>query len=180
MFVSPNNFRKRQPELITLELSKEPILQRQTTFVGEIILGTFSSQMSFGSLPSYHVFVTDKRVMGIKTDPKIKTPMTAEELDSPNVVIDFSILRDAIVKVAMRKIDKTRIMFLLQFRGRRTLKILIRYSSDIELQKAKELFLEGFSRSKEKQVRGSPQWRKKISDSLQASWDFRSRARSKR
>ena len=111
----------------------------------EHILGTFSSLPAQGSA-SYHVFVTDRRVMGIRLPPGGSPPTTTKDLDKPDGTIDFSIPRGAISGITMRNAGKNRNMFVIQIRGGRALKILLKHSTVKELQKEKELFIDGFER----------------------------------
>jgi hypothetical protein len=109
----------------------------------ERILGTFSSNPLQDSA-SYHVFVTDKRVMGIRIRAGGTPPKTANNLENHDGTLDFSIPRGAISGVTMRSAGKNRNMFVIQIRGGRALKILLKHSTEKELQKEKEVFLEGF------------------------------------
>jgi hypothetical protein len=180
----------RMQELLVLQQDAaplEPIHSPTTSSLvsqGEIILGTFSSE-PVQNLPTYSIVVTDKRIMGIKIQPGVVvSPRLASEVnESSNVTIDFSILRGAVASVMMKNLGKNRNVFLFKIRGGvgRNLKILLKHSSDLELRKEKELFIEGFSRRKGTNAvsrsktshRGSPEWRKKLSDSLRESWEFR-------
>jgi hypothetical protein len=181
----------RMQELLVLQQDAlEPIQSPTTASLvsqGEIVLGTFSSE-PVQNLPTYSIVVTDKRIMGIKIQPGgVVSPRLASEVDeSSNITIDFSILRGAVASVMMKNLGKNRNVFLFKIRGGvgRNLKILLKHSSDIELRREKELFIEGFSRQKGANAsvrrrssktshRGSPEWRKKLSDSLRESWEFR-------
>jgi hypothetical protein len=111
----------------------------------ETILGSFSDSADPKKAQfSYHIFVTSRRLMGIKVKGKI--PTSANELENPNNIIDFSIPRGAISKITMRNLGKYRNVFVVQIRGGRALKILLRHSSDKEFQKEKELLIDGFRR----------------------------------
>jgi hypothetical protein len=164
--------RKAPLKLLALQVSSETSEVLKSVPRGEIILGSFSSRSLSNPPSSYHVLVTDKRIMGISTLSGI-VPKTASELESPNSTVDFSILREQVIGITMRSVEKNRNLFVVRIRGGRNLKILLKHSSRVELQKEKELFIEGFARRNGKGVRGSPEWRKKISESLRTSWDFR-------
>jgi hypothetical protein len=82
--------------------------------------------------------------MGIRVRAGGTPPRTAKDLENPNGTLDFSIPRDAIARVTMRSTGKDRNVFVIQIRGGRALKILLKHSTDKELQKEKELFVEGF------------------------------------
>jgi hypothetical protein len=110
----------------------------------EHILGSFSSSPVQGAA-SYHVFVTDKRVMGIRIRSGNSIPTVAKDLDSSGTV-DFSIPRGAISRVTMRSAGKNRNVFVIQIRGGRALKILLKHSTEKELQKEKDVFIDGFQR----------------------------------
>jgi hypothetical protein len=112
----------------------------------EIILGSFSSNPAAqGAAGSYHVYVTNKRVIGIKIPPTASPPKVAKDLDNPELGrVDFSIPRGAIANTTMRSAGKNRNVFVIQIRGGRALKILLKHSSDKELQKEKELFIDSF------------------------------------
>ncbi|SRR5579863_8548095 len=111
----------------------------------EHILGSFSSPPVQRSALSYHVFVTDKRVMGIRIRSGNCMPTVARDLGSSGTV-DFSIPRGAISRVTMRSAGKNRNVFVIQIRGGRALKILLKHSTEKELQKEKDVFLDGFQR----------------------------------
>jgi hypothetical protein len=161
-------------ELLALQVSSKSAEVLKSVPQGEIILGAFSSRSVSNPPSSYHVLVTDKRIIGINTLSGI-VPKTASELDSPNSTVDFSIQREQVIGILMRSVGKNRNLFVVRIRGGRNLKILLKHSSRLELKKEKELFIEGFSRSssEREKKRGSPEWRKKISESLRTSWNFR-------
>jgi hypothetical protein len=111
----------------------------------EHIIGSFSSSPVQGGAASYHVFVTDKRVMGIRIRSGNSIPAVARDLDSSGTV-DFSIPRGAISRVTMRSAGKNRNVFVIQIRGGRALKILLKHATEKDLQKEKDVFIDGFQR----------------------------------
>lgn len=113
--------------------------------VEEKILGTFSDSADpKNSFFSYQIFVTSHRLMGIKI--RGKPPTNTKELDNPDGTIDFSIPRGSISGITMRNLGKNRNVFVVQIRGGRALKIVLRHSNEKELQKEKELLVEPFKK----------------------------------
>jgi hypothetical protein len=113
----------------------------------EHILGSFASSVTPDlkyTSRAYHIFVTDKRIMGIKLRPNGSVPKTIRQLETPEGRIDFSIPRSLIFRVTMRNAVKNKNVFVIQTRNGNALKLFLKHSTNKELQKEKELFLEGF------------------------------------
>jgi hypothetical protein len=126
-------------------------ITNQARIQGETILGTFPSgepQDPRRNSGSYHIYVTNRRIVGVKIYAGSTPPKTVDELDSlQGGHKDFELLRTLIFRVTVRNAGKNRNLFAVQTRNGNALKILLRHSTDEELQKEKELLLEGFKRN---------------------------------
>jgi hypothetical protein len=131
--------------LETVAFESKKTVRKEPAEDEENVLGSFSNSSSTQGAGSYHIFLTNKRIMGIKIPPGTSAPRRAKDLGDPALGrVDFSIPRGAIASTTMRNVGKNRNVFVIQIRGGRSLKILLKHTTDKELQKEKELFLEGF------------------------------------
>jgi hypothetical protein len=124
-----------------------PTTRNEVTESKERILGSFSSgvpQDPRHDTGSYHIFVTNRRITGMKIYAGASPPKTPKELDNPQGRLDFSIARESILSVTMRNAGKNRNLFAIRLRCGNSLKILLKHSTFQELRKEKELLLEEF------------------------------------
>jgi hypothetical protein len=115
----------------------------------ERILGSFASSPllhQIGDTGSYHIFVTNKRIMGIKLRPSGSVPKTAKDLENPDGRVDFSVSRRVVFRVTMLSAGKNRNVFVIRTRNGIALKVLLRHSTEKEFQREKILFLDGFNK----------------------------------
>ncbi|MHB1908427.1 MAG: hypothetical protein ACYCQJ_06095 [Nitrososphaerales archaeon] len=110
----------------------------------EEILGTFSSTSDPKRGTSYSIYITNKRIIGLKIHPGLVAPKKAKDIDSLGTPVDFEIPRGAILRVTMKNVGTSRNLFVVQMRSGGAIKILLRHSTNQEFQKIKDLLIDGF------------------------------------